>query len=132
MASKLSMKSPDVIDKSKQIFYNVRSRAKNKQLDFDLDINWIRNNIAIKKCQLTLTPLTFNFNNGAKEEILVKHNSISVHRIDPKIGYLKENCLIISNAVNMFISNHNINNILEIANNINKNKSLIQKLNSYV
>ena len=111
-------------NKVRQIYYNAKARANKQNLDFNIDYNWIYNNISSMKCQLTGVDLDINSNGGG----VVQYNSISIHRIRPNLGYVKSNCLIINNALNMFISNHNIKDILYLSQLIvNNNNYILQQ-----
>lgn len=113
-----------LINKVRQIYYNAKARANKQDLEFNIDYNWIYNNISSMKCQLTGIDLNINYNSGG----VVQYNSISIHRIKPNLGYVKNNCLIINNALNMFISNHNIEDILYLSQLIvNNNNYILQK-----
>jgi hypothetical protein len=108
--------------KSKSLFYNAKSRAKNKDLDFNLDINWVINNITPMRCQLTNQKLTLNqrYKNNK-----IKYNSCSIHRLSPNKGYIKQNCVIIANSVNMMISDHNIDDVLLVSSAITSSRNII-------
>jgi|TARA_R110000851_G_C13000904_1_gene558298 hypothetical protein len=101
----------DVADKAKTLYYSALSRSKKHDIEFDLDVNWLINNLKSLRCQFTGIPLTLNYTGSSK----VKSNSASVHRLIPELGYVKSNCTIIANSVNMFISNHDITEITPIA-----------------
>ena len=114
-------KELDITDKAKMLLNGAKKRSSEHNIDYDLDVNWVLNNLQSMKCQLTNIELTLNYNSDSK----VKPNSSSIHRLVPELGYTKSNCMIIANSVNMFLSNHTITQILPIAHAIVNNTETI-------
>lgn len=114
-------KELDITDKAKMLLNGAKYRSSEHNIDYDLDVNWVLNNLQPMKCQLTDIQLTLNYNSDSK----VKPNSASIHRLIPEYGYTKRNCMIIANSVNMFLSNHNVTQILPIAHAIVNNTEKI-------
>ena len=76
---------------------SARSRAKAKELPFDLTMEWLEVMI-ISHCPITLQPIDW-----LKEQVVngtASPNSPSIDRIIPKLGYAQSNCAIISHRGN--------------------------------
>jgi hypothetical protein len=114
----------NAIAKARTLYNGAMSRSKKNELEFDLDLNWVVNNMNNLKCQFTGMPLTLNVSYVSGYNS-VKHNSASIHKIEPSLGYVKSNCVIIAASVNMFISNHDIKDVLYVSDSISKNKETI-------
>ena len=78
----------------KLILRSIKHRAKTKNLDFDLDAEYVFS-IAPDICPVLNTPLSWSIRSG-KNTI----NSPSIGRIDSSKGYLKGNIQVISNRAN--------------------------------
>lgn len=74
------------------LFFAARQRANKKNLEFDLDLDWVYDNIT-KFCPMTNLPFQLynNGNNYANRHALTP----SIDRIDPRKGYVKDNCRIV-------------------------------------
>jgi hypothetical protein len=82
--------------KAGRIFWYKRDQCAKSNTPFDLDKEWIFENL-ILGC--ALTKLEFSLN-----EEKISPMSPSIDRIDPKGGYIKTNCRIILNGLNMMKS----------------------------
>lgn len=73
----------------KRMIYLAKAHAKTKKLDFDIDYDWLKNNVADKcpKCGLE-----FSYDMSVKMNPLAP----SIDRKDSKKGYTKDNCQIVS------------------------------------
>lgn len=78
--------------KAVNLFCAARGRAKKKNLEFDLDFDWVYNNIT-RYCPMTNLPFQFynNGNNYSNRHALTP----SIDKIDPGKGYTKDNCRIV-------------------------------------
>lgn len=106
----LSKKDSDANRKfsSRQIIAVIKSRAKLKNLDFDLTPEWYKSESekSIKKYpKLILHPFG-NTNNNFW--------AATVDRISPEKGYIQENCRIIPHALNSAKSHWNFDQLLEL------------------
>jgi hypothetical protein len=79
-----------------------RQRAKDKELAFDIDNNFIRS-IIPSHCPIFGTRLEWSCNRGGTAHPLP--SSPSLDRIDPSRGYVKGNVWIISNRANTIKNN---------------------------
>lgn len=72
---------------------NAKSRAKRKNIPFELDAEWIRERLRAGKCEVTNIPFVFAINGGRGHT----ENSFSpsIDRIVPELGYTKDNCRVI-------------------------------------
>lgn len=82
-------------DRRKVLLNAAKKRAKDYNLDFDLELNDI---ILPIKCPILNIELKFNTNQA-------KDNSYSIDRIDPHKGYVKNNIQIISFKANTIKNN---------------------------
>lgn len=80
---------------------SARSRAKQKNLPFDIDHDYIRS-IVPSHCPIFGIPLEWSLGRGDKNMHL--SNSPSLDRIDPSKGYVKGNVWIISYRANQIKS----------------------------
>lgn len=78
-----------------------RERAKNKNLPFDIDHEYVRS-IVVSHCPVFGIPLEWSVQRGKGSVQLA--NSPSLDRIDPTKGYVKGNVWIISSKANTFKS----------------------------
>jgi len=83
-----------------------RRRAKQKGLEFSLDLEWLLNLFDNQdgRCGLTQLPLSFEFNKEFKRQFMPF--SPSLHRIDGKLGYTKENTRLVCTAINIAINHY--------------------------
>jgi len=87
-----------------EIVRRTKHISKKKKLDFNLDVSWVYQRLLDIdwKCELTKLPMRKN-----REKVNHKHegfmwDSISIDKIDPKLGYVKDNVRFISNIINLF------------------------------
>ena len=81
--------------KIKSCLRNARRNAYRKNLKFDLDLNWLKQNVQ-KGCNLT--GIQFKFKN--KFKTLSNPYVPSIDRRNPKKGYTKRNCQVILWGIN--------------------------------
>lgn len=93
-------------DKEKELLRAAKGRARNKLLDFDLELTDI---IIPKKCPVLGTPLKLNFGK-------VGHTSPTIDRIDSSKGYTKDNICIISHRANTLKSNGTLEELEAVLN----------------
>jgi hypothetical protein len=89
--------SNPIINQTNAMVRNARDRAKDKDLPFDIDHEYIRS-IVPSHCPIFGTPLEWSVRRGSKSIPLP--NSPSLDRIDPSRGYVRGNVWIISNRAN--------------------------------
>lgn len=87
-----------------EIVRRTKYNCKKNSLPFDLDKDWVLNqlNQIDWKCQLTNIP----FNLRVDTRVGFHWNSLSTDRIDPKGGYTKSNVRFILNQINVFRQDH--------------------------
>jgi hypothetical protein len=93
----------DIVAYFKQRVNGLRSTAKKKNLDFDLDYRYLLDlyESQDRKCYYTGEEIVHN-------EGVFQMNSISIDRLNPSEGYVKGNVTMCSFAVNSFKNNLNI------------------------
>lgn len=93
------------------LYISSKSRAKEKQLDFDLDVDWFIKHITPMKCEATGMQLEMEI------DITTHHtyNRPSIDRIDSFKGYTKDNCQIVSVIYNKAKSDGSHNHVLLMA-----------------
>ena len=89
---------------------SVRSRANKKNLDFDLNIDWMRKN-RVTICPILKTKLIYVKGAGIS---LPPENTPSIDRIDPDRGYTQDNCRIISYKANALLSNATLDQLEKV------------------
>jgi hypothetical protein len=90
------------IEQTNKMFNQARIRAKNKNLPFDLDLEFIRSLIT-SHCPIFNLPLEWSLCRSKLKGPL--DNSPSLDRIDPSKGYVKGNVWIISQKANRIKNN---------------------------
>ncbi len=87
-----------------------KSRAKKKNIAFDLDMNWILP--LLNTCPMTGKKFTYflNGSNYGNRHTLAP----SIDKIDPKGGYTKENCRVVCWFYNMTKSYYSDEEVLEL------------------
>lgn len=97
----------------KHLYYRAKNNAKNRNLDFDLEVEDI---IIPEKCPYLEIPLVNNV--GKNNRGLA--DSYSIDRIDSKKGYVKGNVQIISWLANAMKNNASIEQLVIFAKNVLK------------
>lgn len=89
----------------------VKSRAKAKGLESDLDLAWVEERLGPLKCEATGVDLVLEVDNG------VCHSAFrpSIDRIDNGKGYTKDNCRVVSVIFNKAKSDYNDADVLKMA-----------------
>lgn len=93
---------------------SVRSRAKKNKIVFDLDYAWAES-VWTGRC--AITGLEFDLSGGKKGP---KSRSPSVDRIIPELGYVKSNCRIILQCVNVMKGTSLDNDMKEVVRELYK------------
>jgi hypothetical protein len=100
--SEVSGRKNPIARQTNGMFTRARARAKAKQLDFNIDNEYVRS-LVVSHCPIFGVPLEWSYARGSKPKTLPF--SPSLDRIDPTKGYTKGNLWIISNKANMIKSN---------------------------
>ena len=82
--------------KEERMFSSIRSRARQKGIDFNLDLEDIKN--------YNICPV-FGFELKRGSDAKVSYDSPSVDRINPELGYVKGNVQVISHKANSMKQN---------------------------
>ena len=90
-----------VIAQTNKMVSKARERAKNKNLAFDIDLEYVRS-LVVSHCPVFGVPLEWSTYRGGGPGAI--ENSPSLDRIDPAKGYVRGNVWIISNKANTFKS----------------------------
>ena len=83
----------------RQLFRNIKNRAKTQNLPFDLDLDYLVE-IAPDKCPVFDFTLSWGFSNNT-----INQNSPSLDKIIPELGYTKGNVQWLSNLANAMKQN---------------------------
>lgn len=91
-----------ITDQTNRMVAAARSRAKAKDLPFDIDHEYVRS-LVVSQCPVFGTPLEWSTYRGRGPGAIA--NSPSLDRIDPTKGYVKGNVWIISHKANTIKNN---------------------------
>jgi hypothetical protein len=94
-------KDNPVLTQTKDMVKSARKRAKEKDLPFDIDYEYVRS-LVVSHCPVFGMPLEWSTYRGKGAGGIA--NSPSLDRIDPTKGYVKGNVWIISHKANTFKS----------------------------
>lgn len=97
-------------DPRKVMLNHARARAKQKDLDFNIDMEDL---IVPEKCPLLEIPLIVG-----KNKIL--ENSPTIDRIDNNLGYIKGNVLVVSHKANTIKNNLTVEKLELLVNNLKR------------
>ena len=97
----------------KRLYQNIKSRAKKEKIPFDLTLEYLES-IAPDICPVFNIPLGWGESNK-----IAKKNSPSLDKIDPKIGYVKNNVCWLSQLANKMKQDATIDQLKQFANWIN-------------
>ena len=104
--------------KALALYHSAKKRATERNLDFDLDVEWILHKL---KEGCALSKLEFNYSAQGHLQI----NSPSIDRINPLHGYTKINCRLILQGLNSFKGTNTDNEMIEIMKQVIKHKEQI-------
>lgn len=80
-----------LLKKASCIYNGAKSRARKKNLDFNITKNWIIRRLKTKCCEITGVRFSFDIDKNATTNFFAP----SIDRINPKKGYTKDNCRIV-------------------------------------
>ncbi len=116
--TKVSANSNIISFRANSILNNAKSRAKKKQLNFDIDIQWLRDKLDKGRCEVTGLKFKYKKYDDSKTSPYAP----SLDRINPKKGYTKDNTQVVITNYNKFKSNHHTKHTIKIAKAILKHK----------
>ena len=108
-----------VAGRASYLLRSARVRAINKDLDFDLSLDWAIENLEPMLCQATNVPLTFEIPNDQR----TGRFSPSIDRKDFRLGYTQDNCHIVCMMYNQAKSQGTHEDVVAMA------KALVNKEN---
>lgn len=87
-----------------EICRRIKNTCKKESIPFDLDKEWILNklNSINWKCELTGFELKRRRDNLEHRQTGFQWDSISIDKIEPKLGYIKDNVRFVLNQINIF------------------------------
>lgn len=93
--------SSSVIGRFNILLYSAKCRAVKGKMKYNLSLKWLLDQYKKqkKRCKITDIILEFKMNTKRKREFMPF--SPSIHRKNPKIGYLKSNCVLVCTGVNI-------------------------------
>jgi hypothetical protein len=97
-----------------------KHRAKRKNLDFDIDENYIETLLIKQNYRCLYTNVKLELTMGS-DDSHINPNTLSIDRIDPKLGYTKNNIALVSAIVNNMKNDLKETSFLEVINLIYKN-----------
>ena len=102
-------------------FYAARQRALDKNLPFDLDVEFLKEMFdkQNKKCAISGIEMTFDLDKGRT------FSNMSIDQINPAMGYTKDNVQFVCMAINQLKSDFTMELVLKICTNILKNNEII-------
>jgi hypothetical protein len=112
---KVKQKSRDhhnsIRGRAKSLLNSAQHRSVQRNLDFDIDLNWVISRLEFGKCALTGIDFIFETRqNGHRNPY-----SPSLDRKDNSQGYTKENCRVILWALNMGFADWGQETYMEVA-----------------
>ena len=90
---------------------HAKNRSIRKNIEFDLDKNWLNTKLDNGKCELS--NLDFDFTND--NDLHFNPFSPSIDRIDPKKGYTKDNCRVVLVCANFGLGEWGMDIYLKVA-----------------
>lgn len=104
---------------------SAKIRAKKNKLEFDLDIDWLLDlhDTQKGKCILTDLLLDFSFTQGKGRGY--NPMSPSLDKINPKLGYVKNNVRLVCTAINIALNSFGEDHFEKIAKAFLENRSII-------
>lgn len=97
----------------KSLYNSAYSRAKKKNLDFDITPSWVKDKVLKGKCERT--GLSFVLTDYNSDSDRSNPYAPSLDRINPKIGYTKENTQVVINNYNKLKSDNETYHTIIIA-----------------
>jgi len=95
--------------KARQLFNAAKTRAKNKNIHFNITIDWIFEKLKIGLCEYS--GMKFSFDKTGEPKLM----SPSIDRINPSLGYTESNCRIVLYPLNLFKNRYNLTDLIIIA-----------------
>lgn len=97
--------------KASKLLASAKHRAQAKGREFDLDLDWVKDNLSEEKCQATGVSFVYEVPNEQRHGDF----SPSVDRVDNTRGYTKDNCQIVCLMYNRAKSEGTLDNVLMMA-----------------
>ena len=82
-------------DRAQTIYLSIKARSKKRRIKFDLTLDWLLGKLRAGVCEITGLPFSEKIQKPAHRY------APSVDRIDPKKGYVKDNCRVVLLMVNV-------------------------------
>lgn len=101
--------------KAKSLYNSAKQRAKDKELEFDLTIDWIYNKLVNGYCEVT--NIEFRIKDYTPDSIstVIYPNSPSLDRIDNSKGYIQSNVQVVCDQFNKFKSQYTMEQTYNMA-----------------
>jgi len=114
----------------KNILRAIKNNYQRNRYDNDIDFDYIMELYELQegKCALSGIEMTLGYDDNHIEEDKQyrKPFNISIDRINPERGYVKDNVVFICNIVNFFKGSYDTDTVYEVANKIVENPKLFE------
>lgn len=108
-------------DGSKQRFYTIKKRAKEKGIPFDLTVEDFKTLFDNAPTHCPILGIKFEHRKiGSKDGSKQNHSAPSIDRLDPKKGYVKGNVMVMSAMANRIKTDATIDQIEKVLNFLKK------------
>lgn len=105
------LRKQKVSGRTTELLAGAKSRAKRKNITFELDRNWIEDKLKIGTCELTGLKFDFSLPTQKRSNPFAP----SLDRIDSLKGYTKENTRLVLNSVNMALNEFGLEHLILIS-----------------
>jgi hypothetical protein len=106
----------DIVNyRAKILLQSAKTRARYKDLDFELELDWIKQKLQLGKCEATGLNFVFTRYGEFKETKKLNPYAPSLDRIDSSLGYTVDNTQIVIIAFNKFKSDTAQHKVINIA-----------------
>ncbi len=97
--------------RAQTLYHSAAVRAKKKGMQFELDVDWIKERLAPLTCEVTGLPLVLEIN----KDVWIGRFSPTLERVDNTIGYTKENTMIVCAIYNQAKADGSHEDVLTLA-----------------
>lgn len=116
------------------ILYDVNNHPHRNRFENDIDLNHLMNLYKLQngRCAISNIEMTWGYGDDINGNRYRKPYNISVERLNNSKGYMKDNVILICNAINLFKSTNDVSFVYEIskeiANHENRLTNIIERI----